>query len=230
MKKKMFLAGAICCMLSMNTLGNTVSAATNAVEIKTFTNESEFEITSIDSQYLYEEPELDTKLKAGCVVVNVKPKVDAAYKKLHTDWKARAKKLTKKGTKDLYDEFNIYFKVGTAGSCTTINSTNAEKIYIDFANNNTVSGSTDMIVGISGRKPKNTAGISYLGKVSGGPRVLIFATTYKSEAETVQHEIGHTYDLEHCNSNCVMTAAGFGYLNKYCAKHRKEWNKNRKYY
>lgn len=201
------------------------------VECKTYTSEKQFEKSAMDTAVIEDEPEIEEKLKKGCVIVNVKTMCDSSYQNAHKkDWKVRAKKLTKKATSKLYTNFNIYFKPKKAVSCSTKKSKSDETIYNDFVKKYKVSGNVDMIVGLSGQKPKGVAGISYVGKVKGGPRVLVFASTYNSEAETIQHEIGHTYDLEHCNNNCVMKASGFGYLNKFCAKHKKKWNNNRKYY
>ena len=59
---------------------------------------------------------------------------------------------------------------------------------------------------------------------------MIFPSTYKSEVETVQHEIGHTYNLDHCNKACVMKASGFGYLNKVCGVHGDWWCFRREWY
>lgn len=201
------------------------------VETKKYTSKKEFEKSSADNQVLEDEPEISKKLKKGCVVVNVKTLCDKEYQKLHKkDWKVRAKKVTKKGTKALYSEFNIYFKPKEAVSFTSKKSTDDEKIYEDFVKKNKISGNVDMLVGLSGREPKGVAGISYLGKVKGGPKVLVFASTYNSEAETIQHEIGHTYNLNHCNKNCVMKSSGFGYINKFCSSYKKKWKSNRKYY
>lgn len=130
----------------------------------------------------------------------------------------------------MYSEFNICFKAKNAVSFTSKKSSDEEKIYMDFTKKNKVSGNIDMIIGLSGRDPKGVAGISYVGKVKGGPKVLVFASTYNSEAETIQHEIGHTYDLSHCKNKCVMKSSGFGYLNKFCSGHKKKWKSNRKYY
>jgi len=203
----------------------------NAIETKTYTSKKEFEKSVADTEVLKEEPEISTKLKKGCVVVNVKTVCDKQYQDLHKkDWKVRAKKITKKGTKKLYSQFNIYFNPQKAVGFTSKKSSDEEKLYKDFVKKNKISGKTDMIVGLSGRDPDGIAGITYVGKVQGGPKVLIFASTYNSEAETIQHEIGHTYDLNHCKKNCVMKSSGFGYLNQFCSGHKKKWKANRKYY
>lgn len=229
MQKKILITGIVLSVLAVVfCIGMSVN---KEYEAKTYVSKKEFKTSSADSKVLEDEPEISTKLKKGCVVVNVKTVCDKQYQKLHKDdWKVRAKKVTKKGTKALYSEFNIYFKPKKAVSYTSKKSSNEETLLKDFVKKNKISGSVDMIVGLSGREPKGVAGITYLGKVSGGPKVLIFATTYNSEAETIQHEIGHTYDLDHCKKKCVMTASGFGYLNKFCTKHKKQWKANRKYY
>lgn len=226
---KLLFVGATMCMLNFTVVNAQDKAQ---VEIKTYSSQNEFIKSAADTEILEDEPEIETKLKQGCVVVKVKTLCDTKYQNLHEDdWKVRAKRITKKGTKKLYSTFNIYFKVKKVGKCTTKKSSDAEKIYDDFAERYKASENYDMIVGLSGRRPDgNTAGMSYLGKVEGGPRVIVFSTTYNSEAETIQHEIGHTYGLKHCENDCVMKASGFGYLNKFCSKHKKEWKENRKYY
>ncbi len=230
-KWKLIIAGTMLSMVLMMMCGCITLDSEQEYAVKEYTSKKEFEKSNADSEVLQDEPEMATKLKKGCVVVNVKTVCDKQYQNAHKkDWKVRAKKVTKKGTKALYSQFNIYFSPQKAVGYTSVKSSNEEKLLKDFVKKNKISGKTDMIVGLSGRQPDGVAGITYVGKVSGGPKVLIFESSYNSEAETIQHEIGHTYDLNHCKKSCVMKSSGFGYLNKFCASHKKKWKANRKYY
>jgi len=200
-------------------------------ETKTYKSKEQFITSKYDTAVLKEKSNTASKLKKGSVVVNVKTMCDKEYQKLYAkDWKIRAQRITKKGTKALYSKFNIYFIPKKAVTFKSANSTNAVTLLNNFSKKYKVSKKIDMIIGFSGKKPAHIAGITYIGKINGGPRILIFASSYETEAETVQHEIGHTYDLIHCEKKCVMTSQGFGYLNKFCSAHLKKWNKNRKYY
>ena len=217
--------GCLLCLIKSNVF------ASAPMLVKSYSSSSQFIVSALDSAIIPDEPDIDNKLKKGCVIVNVKTMCDKSYQNRHPkDWKVRAKKITKKATNGLYDNFNICFKPKKAVSFSSKNASEAVTIYDAFAGKYHTANSSEMIVAFSGRQPSGVAGISYLGKESGGPRVLIFASTYESEAETVQHEIGHTYGLNHCSDNCVMKASGFGYINHFCSKHKKQWKKNRTYY
>jgi len=237
MKKRLFPVAillSICLLIEMNGSVYNVYAkhfVSSEYEIKAYKTNNQFKKSTYDTAVLKNNPEAVPKLKKGCMVVNVKTMCDKEYQKLHKqDWKVRAKRIVKNGTKALYSKFNIYFVPKKAVSFKSAKSSNAITLLGNFAKKNKATKKVDMIIGFSGKNPAHIAGIAYMGQIEGGPRVLIFATTYAAETETVQHEIGHTYDLGHCKKNCVMRSEGFGYLNRFCSAHLKKWKRNRKYY
>lgn len=78
-----------------------------------------------------------------------------------------------------------------------------------------------LMVAFTGRDGGNTMGIV---TDIGDPYALIFNKGYEYNRETVQHETGHCYGLEHCfGDNCVMTAYGMGHINTLCSDHADEW-------
>ena len=211
--------------------GQANDCASSEFETKSYKSKKQFIKSKYDTAVLADKPEMSIKFKKGCVVVNVKTMCDKAYQNLHkSDWKVRAKRIVENGTKALYSKFNICFVPKKAVTCKLANSQNAENLLVKFTRKYKATKKVDVIIGFSGKNPKYVAGITYIGKIGGGARILIFASTFESEVETVQHEIGHIYDLKHCSNNCVMTNEGFGYLNKFCSAHFKQWKKNRKYY
>lgn len=238
MKKWGMVALTLMTVIAGNLCDKTISVSSRtmpSIGRKQFTSEDEFVRSIYDNIVLDEEPEdnidVSQGLRATSIIVNVKTMCDAQYRKAHSsDWEIRAKRTVKEATTYLYDFIGIKFVVKEGVAFTSASTTNPEKLLDDFISHYKVGNGIDMIVGLSGRKPKDTAGIAYKGKIEGGPRVLIFPSTYKSEVETVQHEIGHTYNLEHCNKACVMKASGFGYLNKVCGVHGDWWCFRREWY
>lgn len=199
--------------------------------IKYYESKKDFKKTKYDKQILKDKKTATPKLKKGCVVVTIKTMCDKAYQKIHKkDWKVRAKMITVKATEKLYSKFNIHYIVKKGVAYKSANSQDAYTLLKKFTSKYKPGKKADMIVALSGKNPQHIAGITYMGQISGGARVLVFASTFEAEAETVQHEIGHTYNLNHCNRSCVMTGEGFGYINKFCPDHKKQWKTNRTYY
>jgi len=97
------------------------------------------------------------------------------------------------------------------------------------------SKTADIMIAFSGVTPSdnsNTTGIGFVGT----PGCVIFDNGYSTNAETVQHEVGHNYGLNHCqdetgseygDSDCVMTEVGFGYIGEFCTGHHDEWEDNK---
>lgn len=84
-----------------------------------------------------------------------------------------------------------------------------------------------IMIAFTGRSGGNTMGI---GKVGSG-YALIFDNGYEYNRETVQHETGHCYGLDHCyGDNCVMTAYGMGHIDTICSRHNSDWNNARTKY
>lgn len=85
-----------------------------------------------------------------------------------------------------------------------------------------------LMVAFSGRDNPDVYGVAYLNT----PHCLIFDNGYEYNRETVQHETGHCYGLDHCQeecsssctANCVMTESGMGYIDKICSEHNTKWN------
>lgn len=89
----------------------------------------------------------------------------------------------------------------------------------------------DIMIAFSGLKPSdnsNIAGIATLGN----PYSTIFDNGYSTNAETTQHEAGHMYGLRHdeeesgsnyVGKTCVMTAVGFGFIDRFCKGHHADW-------
>lgn len=67
------------------------------IDCKEYTNKNQFVKSAMDTKVIEDEPEIEEKLKKGCVVVNVKTMCDSSYQNAHKkDWKVRAKKSLKK--------------------------------------------------------------------------------------------------------------------------------------
>lgn len=233
-KKIVFLVVRIMILILVSNfliLNAEACSESSSYGVKYYRKRDEFKETENDRIVLKDRKKTAAKLKKGSVIVNVKTMCDTKYQKLHKkDWKIRAKLITIDATEKLYDRFNIYFNVKKAVKYKSNSSNNPFTLLKKLRKKYKPGKKADMVVAFSGKKPKYIAGITYIGKIAEGPRILVFASSYNSETETVQHEIGHTYSLNHCNKHCVMAGEGFGYLNKFCKVHKKHWKETRTYY
>lgn len=225
-----FILFSFITMLSICGSVQAQKAGNDNIMLKSYNEESDLIKSSYDDQIMLDSSEVSEPLKKGCVVVKVKTVCDQKYRSKHSkDWKVRAKNTVRDAAKILYSKFNIKYYPSNGIAWTSPNTSDWESIYKNAVSNFKVTKSGNMLVAFSGQRVGGVAGMSKQGKKN-GPHLVVFSTTYKSEVETTQHEMAHTYNLGHCTSACVMQNVGFGYTNKFCSKHENYWNKNRKFY
>lgn len=70
-----------------------------------------------------------------------------------------------------------------------------------------------------------------LGRV-GEEYCLVINQNATANKKVARHEIGHTYDLSHCNANCLMNSGTifYDYYDVLCDMHYEEWSENRSIY
>lgn len=139
----------------------------------------------------------------------------------------------------LYEKFGIDF-YSLAQPSWYLSATDPESA-IYHAINNVGLGDADMMLAFAGAlydtSTKTNFGISTISN----PYALVFAHGYHQNIKTGQHEIGHTYGLEHCFSGaCVMcqgpengtgtSSNPYTLFNKLCTTHYNAWYANKDQY
>lgn len=123
----------------------------------------------------------------------------------------------------LYDEFGIDFYVYYQPTF----STNATYGYgiLQAAMSQCGLGGADIMLAFAGyieSEGEFIGGISLLGS----PYAAVFDHGYYQNCKSAQHELGHTYGLNHCNSVCVMKAGedpNWSYFEHLCSTHNSQW-------
>lgn len=170
-------------------------------------------------------------------VVYVTSPCDDEWRSKYSSYMYEAGRTVERADDMLYDEFGIDL-YSVAQFPWTSSSTTSSGLLDEAKSNHglTYNGSltAEMMIAFSGVTPSDDPYITGIANV-GAPYLVVFDNGYDINAETTQHEVGHTYSLMHCESeigssygdkDCVMTSVGFGYIDKLCTGHYTEWENN----
>lgn len=88
-------------------------------------------------------------------------------------------------------------------------------------------GNADLMIAFAGPLA-DSQGYSRFGVASlGNPYALVFDHSYTQNCKSAQHEVGHTYGLDHCTSNCVMKQGwdiNWSLFDHLCTSHYNQWS------
>lgn len=173
-------------------------------------------------------------LRLADVIVEVTSPIDAQWRNTYTDYYFEANRAVERADDALIEEFGINF-LSVAQPHWTSTSGNSSTILNNARNNHglTYDGNktADVMIAFSGRAPSDstTAGRATINNAYS----VIFDNGYDTNAETTQHEAGHMYGLRHDEdmtgseydgTDCVMTAVGFGFIDRFCDGHHRDWS------
>lgn len=172
--------------------------------------------------------------RMASITVNVTSPVDQKWRSTYQNYAYEANRVVTRAGTALKEQFGINF-LSVAQPLWQSSSTTSSGLLNDARNKHglTYNGNqkADIMIAFSGLKPSdnsNIAGIATLGN----PYSTIFDNGYSTNAETTQHEAGHMYGLRHDEEesgsnydgkNCVMTAVGFGFIDRFCKGHHADW-------
>lgn len=167
-------------------------------------------------------------------VVYVTSPCDDEWRSQYASYMYEAGRTVERADDELYNEFGIdLYSVAQFpwSSSSTTSSGLLNEAYSEHGLTYNGNQTAEMMIAFSGVTPSdnsNITGVAYVGL----PYLVVFDNGYSMNSETLQHECGHTYGLNHCESEagssygdsaCVMTAYGFGNIDQFCTGHYAEW-------
>lgn len=180
-------------------------------------------------------------VKLASVTVNVTSPCDEEWRASYSNWSYQANRAVERADDELDRRFGIdFYSVAQplwSSSNTTSNGLLSEARSKHGLTYNS-SQTADLMIAFSGVTPTNNSLITGSAYVS-QPYTTIFDNGFSMNAETVQHEAGHMYGALHCHdesgsgydgSDCVMTAEGFGNIDRFCNGHRRDWDVRSSWY
>lgn len=175
----------------------------------------------------------NVSLRLADIVVNVTSPLDQSWRSTYTDYYNQANNAVERADDGLSSEFGINF-LSVAQPHWSSSSTTSSALLNEARNehglNYAGSKKADVMIAFSGRTPSDNSGITGIATL-GNAYSAVFDNGYSTNAETTQHEAGHMYGLRHdqdesgsnYGGSCVMTATGFGFIDRFDAGHRADW-------
>lgn len=132
----------------------------------------------------------------------------------------------------LASKFGIDFVTISQPKWTSINSKDQDKLLKD-AKDKFGKGKADLMIAFAGPLA-DTDSFTLFGVASlSEPYAMLFDHSFQQNCKTCQHEVGHTYGLEHCKKACVMKQGwdtNWDLFDHLCSAHFNQWNKNKNKY
>jgi hypothetical protein len=169
------------------------------------------------------EPLIENPSAFATVVVGVVSPCDQNWRTRYSDWQYEANRAVERADDSLHTNFGIDYQSVAQREWNSGTLTSTYDLVRDARSQYGLSNNADIMVAFSGKDGGGTAGEVY---AIGDPHSVIMDLGYTYNAETVQHETGHSYTLRHIagDNNCVMTTSGFGHIDTFCSTHFTQWN------
>lgn len=172
--------------------------------------------------------------RSSTINVNVDVAADQYFTSTYgsTAWKSKAATYVSQGNTPIKSWFGITYVINSYKTWTAGTSDDSTVRYTEM--NQKVFGSSPLLIGFSGNEAIGDNGNAVGGEAGvGSDSLIVFdqADDY-SNIVSLAHESGHSYNLSHCNSNCLMNAgtAAYQYFHNLCAPHTTQWNSQKNRY
>lgn len=167
-------------------------------------------------------------------VVYVTSPCDDEWRSKYSSYMYEAGRTVERADDELYNKFGIDLYSVAQFPWDSSNTTSSNLLWEARSEHGlTYNGNltAEMMIAFSGVSPSDDSNITGVGYMN-QPYLIVFDNGYSMNAETTQHECGHTYGLAHCedegsgygDKGCVMTAVGFGHIGTFCTGHENEWS------
>jgi len=143
-----------------------------------------------------------------------------------TDWQSLAFAAVENADDLYFSSFGINFIVSAYQNWTS-NDSNFDSALLAEATNECGKNGQDHMIAFTKQTGNVAAGWGNVGQ----PYALVINTSVSGNKKVARHEIGHTYGMNHCSSNCFMngTSLFYSYFDTLCSTHTtymtNNWNK-----
>ncbi len=170
--------------------------------------------------------------RAASISVNVQSPLESSWRKNYSNPQYEARRIVERTDDFLSQKFGIEFNVTSQPEWTVGKATAPRDILKDAAIKHW-KRKEDLMIAFAGpivdTEDRAIFGVAFNGK----PFSLIFDHDYNQNCKSTQHEVGHTYGLQHCNNTCVMRPGSdnnWELFDHLCSSHEQQWNKNKNKY
>lgn len=164
--------------------------------------------------------------RAASINVNVQSPLEDSWRSRYSDYYYEANKVVERIDDYLAKQFGIDFYSASQPNWSAGNTNNANNA-LENATNQVGKGNADLMIAFAGPVADTgssvTFGVAYLNQ----PYALVFDHSYTQNCKSAQHEVGHTYGLEHCTDNCVMKQGwdqNWSLFEHLCSAHNSQWS------
>lgn len=164
--------------------------------------------------------------RASSIQVNVQSPLETSWRNSYSDYYYQANRVVERIDDYLASKFGIDFYSTSQPHWSTKTTSSSSSVLSD-ATNNVGKGSADLMIAFAGSlvdtSTSATFGVAYVGQ----PYALVFDHSYTQNCKSAQHEVGHTYGLQHCTSTCVMKQGwdnSWSLFEHLCSSHNSQWN------
>lgn len=167
--------------------------------------------------------------RSSTIWVPVTSPCDQAWRNTYpNNWMWQANRAITNADDMLSNKFGIEF-YSVAQKYWDSSSSSAKDLVAEAKNEWGLTDGATLMIAFTGKNDGNKMGRVY---DIGVPYVLILDHQYEDNRETVQHEVGHAYGLEHRDgdNNCVMIDIGMGHIDTICSTHEQQWKNNKNKY
>ncbi len=170
--------------------------------------------------------------RAASISVNVQSPLENSWRSKYSDPMYEARKIVERTDDFLSKKFGIEFHVASQPDWTVSDTSTLRNILKDAAIKNW-KGKEDLMIAFAGPLADTDDKVIFGVAFNGRPFSVIFDHAYKQNCKSTQHEVGHTYGLQHCSNTCVMKSGSdnnWELFDHLCPSHEQQWNKNKNKY
>ena len=170
--------------------------------------------------------------RAASISVNVQSPLEKTWRSKYSDPRYEARKIVERTDDFLSKKFGTEFHVASQPDWTVSNTSTVRNILKDAAMKNWTR-KEDLMIAFAGPLADKEDHVVFGVAFNGKPFSVIFDHAYNQNCKSTQHEVGHTYGLQHCSNTCVMKSGSdnnWELFDHLCPSHEQQWNKNKNKY
>lgn len=219
-------------------LSSTFSESKLCVETGTWSDANQVDRLELpNTEPRYEDAIITSR--ALTINVNINSPLESTWRNAYSSsYYYEADRTIEKVDDYLYDEFGIDFYSKSQPHWSFSGSLNSERTYVNALNDaidKYGTGSADLMIAFAGSIADTSQSTIFGVTYKGEPYCLLFNHNYYQNCKSTQHEVGHAYGLDECQSSvaCVMrqgTDTSWNWFNHLCSSDYSSWSAAKRTY